>query len=350
MKEEEKYMFRCLELAEKGRGSVSPNPMVGAVLVHEGRIIGEGYHHKFGEAHAEIKAFQAVEEADRKLLAESTLYVSLEPCAHYGKTPPCVDRIIAEGISKVIIGIRDPFPLVNGKGIEKLLEAGVKVTCGILNDECYEINKRFFTSHLHQRPYIILKWAQSIEGNIAQADYKPVAISQPITNRLVHKWRSEEDAILVGSRTAMSDDPQLNTRLWPGKNPLRCVLDPSLRLPLSLKLFDGSQKTVVFNTRQQSEDRMVSYEFLSPESSLLPQLLESLQKMGIQSVIVEGGAGTIDSFIREDLWDEIRLITSSSVSIAGGLKAPTIPSAILKEEIQLGPDTIRFFQRNKQLK
>ncbi|HJW16280.1 MAG TPA: bifunctional diaminohydroxyphosphoribosylaminopyrimidine deaminase/5-amino-6-(5-phosphoribosylamino)uracil reductase RibD, partial [Flavisolibacter sp.] len=249
----EKYMARCLQLAQLGAGNVAPNPMVGAVLVYNDAIIGEGYHEKYGAAHAEVNCINSVIDGERHLISQSTLYVSLEPCAHFGKTPPCADLIVKLKIPKVVIGCRDPFVQVDGKGIEKLLAAGVEVTTGILEKECKELNKLFFTFHTLHRPYIILKWAQTSDGKIAYPTLRkksssPVSrlfITNAYTNRLVHKWRSEQMAILVGTNTAMHDDPSLNTRLWPGNSPVRLVIDKELALPPGLKLFDGSIPTIV---------------------------------------------------------------------------------------------------------
>src|SRR5258706_6298419 len=241
-------MRRCLELATLGAGNVAPNPMVGAVLVYHGRIIGEGYHQKYGEAHAEPNSIASVKEEDRKLISQSTMYVSLEPCVHFGKTPPCADLIIKHKIPKVVIGCRDPFKEVNGRGIEKLKAAGVETEPGVLEKECKELNKRFFTFHTKHRPYIILKWAQTANGKMSGQGRDRLYISNEFTNRLVHKWRSEEAAILVGTNTALLDDPQLTTRLWTGNNLVRMVIDMDLKLPSSLRLFDDEASTIIFNT------------------------------------------------------------------------------------------------------
>ena len=267
-------MWRCLELARLGGGYTAPNPMVGAVLVYEDRVIGEGYHQVYGQAHAEVNCVNSVAAEDVPLISRSTLYVSLEPCAHFGKTPPCADLIIRMRIPRVVVGCRDPFPQVNGKGIEKLLAAGVEVRVGVLEEECMELNRRFFTFNTLHRPYIVLKWAQSANGRIAGAKLawrrhgcgswragggvggwealgegvgERVLISNEYTNRLVHKWRSEEAAILVGTRTALADDPSLTVRLWSGPDPVRLVIDKELVLPASLQLFDGKVRTIVFN-------------------------------------------------------------------------------------------------------
>jgi diaminohydroxyphosphoribosylaminopyrimidine deaminase/5-amino-6-(5-phosphoribosylamino)uracil reductase len=250
----EKYMRRCIELAQNGAGYVAPNPMVGAVLVHEDRIIGEGFHQHYGGPHAEVNCINSVSEEDRNLITRSTLYVSLEPCAHQGKTPPCADLIIVNKISEVVIGCRDPFKEVNGKGIEKLKGAGVNVIYGVLESECQQLNKRFFTFYTQHRPYIILKWAETADRKIAANGTERLFISNEQTNRLVHKWRSEEASILVGTNTALLDDPELNTRYWNGPSPIRLIVDMGLSLPSSLKIFNGKQRTIIFNTVKHLDD------------------------------------------------------------------------------------------------
>jgi diaminohydroxyphosphoribosylaminopyrimidine deaminase / 5-amino-6-(5-phosphoribosylamino)uracil reductase len=325
-------MRRCLELALLGAGHVAPNPMVGSVLVYsdpetgEERIIGEGYHERYGEKHAEANCIASVKEEDRALITRSTIYVSLEPCAHYGKQPPCADLIIDRQIPRVVAGCRDPFPEVNGKGIEKLRAAGVEVVVGVLEEECVEMNRRFFTFHTKHRPYIVLKWAQSGDGKIA-ADAGRTYISNDYSNRLVHKWRAEEAAILVGTRTALLDDPALTVRLWNGSDPIRLVIDKELRLPLSLRLFDGKVRTIVFNFVRHEEGGIVEYYQLSPDSSLVHQVSMALTRLKIQSVLVEGGARLLQAFIDEGYWDEARVITNNDLTIPGGLPAPELKDA-----------------------
>jgi diaminohydroxyphosphoribosylaminopyrimidine deaminase/5-amino-6-(5-phosphoribosylamino)uracil reductase len=328
-------------------------------LVYAGRIIGEGYHKKFGGAHAEVNCINSVAEPDKELIARSTMYVSLEPCAHFGKTPPCADLIIENKIPDVVIGCRDSFAAVNGKGIERLKAAGVNVTVGILQNECLELNKRFFTFHEKQRPYIILKWAQSSDGKIAplpdsyrdpeggtleHADSKRLMISNEFTNRLVHKWRSEEAAILVGTNTALLDNPALTTRLWPGKNRVRLVIDLELKLPTHLKLFDGSTKTVVFNYNKQAETENLIYHQLNKEENILTQIVSALYAMQIQSLMVEGGAKLLQSFIDEGLWDEARVICNEQLTIGNGLNAPVLRSNKFYEQQSIQNDTISFFR------
>ncbi len=322
------YMHRCLQLAAAANGFTAPNPIVGAVLVHNGRIIGEGYHEAYGQAHAEVNCIASVKADDRPFIRESVLYVSLEPCAHHGKTPPCADLIIAHQVPEVFVGIRDPFKEVNGRGMEKLKAAGVKVTAGILQDRCRELNKRFFTFHTMQRPYILLKWAQSLNGKIANEDRSRVMISNALSNRLVHKWRSQEQSIMIGANTALYDDPSLTTRLWEGKNPVRIIIDPGLRLPPSLNVLDSNVPTIVFNTEREEEIANLRYYRLEKNESFIHQVMQALHRLSIQSVLVEGGAGLLRSLIEENLWDEARVITNTGLMIPGGLAAPELLNAI----------------------
>ena len=337
-------MQRCLQLAAMGAGYVAPNPMVGAVLVYTDRIIGEGYHQKYGEAHAEVNCLNSVAEVDKELITGSTIFVSLEPCAHFGKTPPCTDLIIKNKIQEVVIGCRDSFAKVAGKGIEKLKNEGIQVTVGVLENDCIELNKRFFTFHEKQRPFIILKWAQSSDGKIAGDGSSRLLISNEYTNRLAHKWRSEEAAILVGTNTALLDDPALTTRLWPGNNPVRVVIDKELKLPLHLKLFDGRVKTIVFNCIKQLDDGMLTYYKLKKEENMLLQIVSALYKMQIQSVMVEGGVKLVQSFIDEGLWDEARVICNEELIIGKGLNAPVLKNHLPVEEQKIKTDIISFFK------
>ena len=368
-------MHRCLELARLGAGRVAPNPMVGSLLVYtdpetgEERIIGEGYHERYGEKHAEANCIASVREEDRALIARSTIYVSLEPCAHYGKQPPCADLIIGKQIPKVITGCRDPFPQVNGKGIEKLQAAGVEVVVGVLEAECVELNRRFFTFNTQHRPYVVLKWAQSADGKIAagvggaggaggSGDAGRTLISNEYSNRLVHKWRSEEAAILVGTRTALLDDPALTVRLWNGPDPIRLVVDKELRLPSSLQLFDGRVRTIVFNLVRHGEGEvrhgerevrheeggMIEYYQLSPDSSIVHQISMALMQLKIQSVLVEGGARMLQAWIDEGYWDEARVITNNEFIIPGGLRAPELADVRLVGMETLAGDTVRYYR------
>ncbi|MBX3256128.1 MAG: bifunctional diaminohydroxyphosphoribosylaminopyrimidine deaminase/5-amino-6-(5-phosphoribosylamino)uracil reductase RibD [Chitinophagaceae bacterium] len=346
-------MRRCMELAKAGMGEVAPNPMVGAVLVHEGRIIGEGYHRQYGKAHAEVNCIESVKEEDVALIPESTLYVSLEPCAHFGKTPPCTDLIIRHRIPHVVIGCTDPFSQVNGKGIEKLQQANIQVTAGVLEKECRDLNRRFFTFHEQHRPYIILKWAQSSNGKIAGISNKRIWISNAYTNRLVHRWRSEETAILVGTRTAMADDPALTTRLWPGKNPVRLVIDLHLKLPGFLHLFDNAAPTIVFNLHQHTIEDFAGKSFIENKEtvyyqvtggvSMVQQVLHALYGLNVQSVLVEGGARLLQHFIDEGMWDEARVITNNSLLIPEGLGAPVLPAGDAARVETLFADSIRYY-------
>lgn len=344
--EAEFYMRRCLELAKHGAGYVAPNPMVGALLVHEDRIIGEGWHREYGKAHAEVNCLASVKEEDRYLVSQSAMYVSLEPCAHTGKTPPCADLLIRNKIPQVVIGCRDPFPEVNGKGIEKLQAAGIKVTVGVLEEACKQLNKRFFTFHEQQRPYVILKWAETADGFIApgaQTANKRLRISNEYTDKMVHQWRSEEAAILVGTNTALLDDPQLTNRWWPGPTPQRLVLDMNLRLPEKLHLFDKTVPTIVFNGLKQAEENNLVYFKLDKDGDLVQQLVKALYELRIQSVLVEGGARLLQSFIRTGIWDEIRVITNNELNIGQGIAAPANFSGNLITMEKIVSDTITVY-------
>ncbi len=337
-------MHRCIELARQGSGSVAPNPMVGAVLLHNNNIIGEGYHEQYGQAHAEVNCINSVAKENEYQIAESVLYVSLEPCAHYGKTPPCADLIIEKKIPKVVIGCRDPFKEVDGKGIEKLKMAGIEVIYGILENDCKEINKRFFTFHLAHRPYIILKWAQTANG-IMGGIGKRLFISNEYSNCEVHKWRSEEAAIMVGTNTALYDDPLLNNRLGKGGQPVRIVLDMNLRLPATLHLFDGSLKTIVFNTlKNETQNNLLFYQ-VNKSDSLLKQICNALYKLNIQSVLVEGGRQLLQSFIDASLFDEIRIITNNTMEAVSGISAPVIPALTRSASQELATDCIDYFRQ-----
>lgn len=340
-------MFRCIELAKLGAGHVAPNPMVGAVLVHEGQIIGEGYHEQYGQAHAEVNCINSVHPADRHLIPNSTLYVSLEPCSHFGKTPPCCDLIMQEQVKKLIIGCKDPFEqVVKGKGIEKLQAAGVEVVEHVLEDACLQLNKRFFTFHKKKRPYIILKWAQTADKKIGSSNTERLLITNELTNRLVHKWRSEEAAILVGTNTVMLDNPSLDNRLWNGKSPVRFVIDKDLKLPSSLKMFNDERLTFVFNTRRDDHNKTVFFvqldEYRQADKFDLQEIIEHCYHTHVQSIIVEGGSRLLQSFINENLWNEARIITNESMNIADGLQAPVLTGKLFKEE-KIFSDTIQYY-------
>lgn len=335
---DEQYMQRCLNLAILGLGNVAPNPMVGCVIVHNGIIIGEGYHQKYGEAHAEVNAIASV--STKELLRESTLYVNLEPCSHYGKTPPCSDLIVRSQIPRVFIGSNDPNPLVAGKGIAKLRNAGVEVTSGILKQSTDFLNRRFLTFFTKKRPYIILKWAQSADGFIAPTDNRQVWLSNELSKKLVHKWRSEEQAIMVGTNTARIDNPELTVRLWKGKNPLRVVIDKDLSLPTGNHLFNNAANTLVFNSRENSKENNIEKVKIDFSASLPKQVLDGLYQRNIGSVIIEGGATLLNSFIEANLWDEARMFKTTALLHSGKTVMPL--SGILHEQTQLESDNLEI--------
>ena len=333
MQNHEFFMQRCLTLGQKGIGLVSPNPMVGCVLVYEGEIIGEGFHQKYGESHAEVNAINSVN--DKSLLNKSTLYVNLEPCAHFGKTPPCSNLIIEHKIPKVVIGCVDSFSDVAGKGIEKMKNKGIEVKVGILEKESRELNKRFFTFHEKNRSYVILKWAESKDGFIApKHQTEPFWMTSSKSKILVHKWRSEEDAILIGRITAEKDNPSLTVREVSGVNPIRIVIDKDLKLSSDLNLFDSNAKTIIFNTIKNNKTN--SNIFIKTSfTNLVLNILEELHKQNIQSVIIEGGATTLQSFIEAKLWDEARIFTTNK-ELNDGVKSPNIEGEILFETVLKG--------------
>ena len=339
----ETYMHRCLDLAGNGSGYVTPNPMVGAVLVYDGKIIGEGYHQQYGQAHAEVNCINSVNKEYKNQMKESVLYVSLEPCAHFGKTPPCTDLIIANQVPEVVIGSLDPFKEVNGKGIEKLKAAGINVIYGILEKECRQLNKRFFTFHTQHRPYIILKWAETADRKIAGDGTNRVYISNEQTNRLVHKWRSEETSILIGTNTALFDDPELTTRNWPGPSPIRLVVDMDLKLPPSLKIFSDKQKTIVFNSIKHEENGNLNFYQVTRDAEPVHQIVNALYQMKILSVIVEGGAKLLQSFIDEGMWDEARVIKNEKLIINNGLAAPVLTFQNAKQGLKVLNDSVNFY-------
>jgi len=343
--DDEKYMSRCIQLAKLGAGNVAPNPMVGAVLVYENKIIGEGYHQKYGEAHAEVNSINNVHEKNKTLFEKSTIYVSLEPCAHHGKTPPCADLIIKNKIKKAVIGCQDIYKEVAGKGIEKLQNAGVEVVTGVLEKECKDLNKRFFTFHQKQRPYIILKWAQSANGKIGSNNEERILISNDYSNRLVHKWRSEEAAILIGTNTALKDNPSLTTRLWKGNNPLRVVIDKELKLPSGSRLFSKETNTVVFNFVKNAVEENLNFIKIEKEN-FLQEMLFSLYQLNLQSVLVEGGAKTLQSFINAGLWDEARVITNEKMVIENGIGSPEMKNFLLVTQEKHFNDVINYYENN----
>lgn len=320
----EHFMQRCFQLALNGLGNVAPNPLVGAVLVHEGIIIGEGFHARYGGPHAEVMAVRNCRRPE--LLPEATLYVNLEPCSHFGKTPPCTDLILEQRIPRVVVCNTDPFPQVAGRGIQKLRDAGTEVTTGVLEAEGEYLNRRFFTFHRKKRPFVILKWAQSADGFLDGTGNIPVKITGPLTDQRVHQWRTQEAAILVGYRTALKDNPRLTARLFPGNNPLRIVADPLLALPAHLHLFSDGEPTLILNTRKNADEGPVRYR--KPEPDTPKGILHLLYRENISSLIVEGGARTSEKFIAAGLWDEARIITGS-VSVGEGVAAPLLTHGTL---------------------
>lgn len=324
MTKDEKYITRCIQLAKNACCNAAPNPMVGAVIVHNDIIIGEGYHIRCGEPHAEVNAIRSVK--NKSLLKEATIYVSLEPCSHYGKTPPCADLIIETGIPRVIIGCMDPFSEVSGRGIAKLRQAGIDVTVGVLEEECKDLIRRFVTFNTQKRPYITLKWAESADRfiDLVRTEGNPVILSTPLTSMIVHKRRAEHAAILVGRKTALLDNPSLTTRNWYGKNPVRLVIDKDLTLPKSLRLFDGEVKTIVF-TQKETSDKIPQTEYIRLDftTDILPQIMEVLYQRKLQSLLVEGGSTLLQSFIKNGLWDEA-YIETSPIRLNEGVKAPDI--------------------------
>lgn len=335
------YMQRALELAALGQKHAPPNPMVGCVIVHNDRIIGEGWHERYGEHHAEVNAINNVE--DKSLLSEATAYVTLEPCSHFGKTPPCAALLIHHNLKKVVICNEDPFPLVNGRGIDKLKVAGIDVEVGLLHAQGRNLNKRFFTNIEKKRPYIILKWAETADGFIAGEGGGQLQISGKLAKQLVHKWRSEEAAIMVGTNTVLSDNPQLNVRLWVGRNPVRIVIDRSLRISSEFKVLDNLQRTIIFNDLEEKTDKFNEFIKVPEGKSYLPFILEYLQKQQISSVFVEGGTGLLQSFFSAGLFDEIRIFKSKK-ALGSGLAAPSLPPNVrwLSSET-INDDELRIF-------
>ena len=339
----QKFMQRCLDLATNGFGTTYPNPMVGSVIVYKNKIIGEGWHQKAGEAHAEVNAIASVK--DKSLLKKATIYVSLEPCSHFGKTPPCADLIIAHNIPNVVVGCLDPNKKVAGRGVKKLLEAGRKVTVGVLEKECRDLNKRFFTFHQKKRPYIILKWAQTRDGFIAprqQETGKPFWITNPLSKQRVHQWRTQEHAILVGTNTVLKDNPKLNARLWQGNNPTRVIIDKDLKTPRSHHVLDGSVPTLVLTEQNvENTDENTAYIQVSFDKNLPVEICNVLYDCSIQSVIVEGGRETLQGFIDANLWDEARVFIGNK-ELQNGIPAPTLDGQHIADEM-LDDDILKLY-------
>lgn len=338
MTTDELLMTRVLELALLGMGTVSPNPLVGCVIEKNGVVIGEGWHQKYGGPHAEINAFANVR--DQSLITGSTVYVNLEPCSHFGKTPPCVDALIEKKVSKVVIANTDSNPLVAGMGIKKLNEAGIEVITGVLESEGRNLNKRFFTHHEKNRPYIILKWAQTSDGFIARSNYESKWISNVYSRQLVHKWRSEEDAVLVGAGTAAHDNPTLTVRDWSGRNPVRLVIDRFLRLSENLNLFDRTVPTICFNLLKHEEYSNLKLVRLD-ENNFTDQLFKNLLQHKIQSVLIEGGSQTLSLFIRQGIWDEARIFISPR-AFQTGISAPCIGGKLINSEM-ISTDLLQIY-------
>ncbi len=340
-------MNRCLYLAKKGLGTTFPNPMVGCVIVHKDKVIGEGWHRRSGESHAEVKAINSVVNKD--LLLSSTLYVSLEPCSHHGKTPPCSDLIIEHKIPEVVIASADDFEEVNGKGIAKLKKAGINVHLGIMQREARELNKRFFTFHQRKRPYVILKWAQTADGFIAtmnQRTGEALKISDMFSHQIAHKWRAEEQAILVGKNTALKDKPSLTTRKWKGSSPIKLIIDPNLDIPENDKLFKDNGTSLVFADKRSSKVRdTANVYYIDLERNIIPQIMEVCHNKNIQSILVEGGAETHQSFIDDGTWDEARTFTSDKL-LHEGIRSAEKKGKMLYSK-QLHQDRLEIFQNDQ---
>ncbi|MDR3652021.1 MAG: bifunctional diaminohydroxyphosphoribosylaminopyrimidine deaminase/5-amino-6-(5-phosphoribosylamino)uracil reductase RibD [Paludibacter sp.] len=340
---EEKYMSRCLQLARFGDGYVAPNPMVGAVLVCDDKIIGEGYHRHYGEAHAEPNAIHSVK--DKELLKQATLYVSLEPCSHYGKTPPCANLIVSSGIPRVVIGTLDPNPKVSGRGVDILRKAGIEVVVGVLEDECRELNKRFFIYQTQKRPYVLLKWAQTQDGFIdrirTDCTEPPLQISNEITKQLTHKMRSENQSILVGANTVLLDNPSLTVRNWTGKSPIRIAIDSNGRIPENFNLMDGSIPTLIFTQKVRTNKTHVEFIHIDFDSNRLKTILQEIYERNIHSVLVEGGATILNSFIEEGLWDEANVEVSPQ-RINEGVAAPVLQLQPVTRQLFAGHEWLFF--------
>lgn len=338
--QDEFYIKRCIELAGKALGKTYPNPLVGSVIVHDGKIIGEGYHHKSGENHAEINAINSVK--DKSLIPESTIYVSLEPCAHYGKTPPCALKIKELGFRRVVIGAMDSHDKVNGKGKKIIQDAGIEVVSGILEKECLDLNKRFFTYHEKKRPYIILKWAQSGD-RFLDKDFKPYSISNSLVNQFAHQLRADEHAILVGMQTALNDNPGLTVRNVKGENPVRVLIDLELKVPETFNIYNQETKTLIINTIKEEEQGNIKLIKISKEN-FLSELMNVLYNEQIQSVIIEGGRFTLQQFINKGLWDEAIIIKNENLKLNNGTKAPLIKNFTPFRNEEFRDNIIEFYK------
>ena len=339
---DEFYMNRCLKLAANGLGNTYPNPFVGSVIVHNQNIIGEGFTSFYGGPHAEVNSIHSVEK--KELLPSSTLYVTLEPCAHFGKTPPCSDLIIEHKIPRVVVGCLDPFALVNGEGINRMRTHGIEVSVGILEKECLELNRRFFTFHQKKRPYVILKWAQTANGYFAPKNHTQQWISNRFSKQLVHWWRTQEQAIMVGKNTAIVDNPQLNSRLVQGRNPIRVLIDYDLSTPTTHYLFDQTLPTIIFNKVKGGKNELIEYIHLQSKENNLEEILRILYQKNIQSIIIEGGSRTLQTFIEQNLWDEARVFSSSTVW-EDGIFAPHLHKKPSKTQI-IYNDFLRIYRND----
>jgi diaminohydroxyphosphoribosylaminopyrimidine deaminase/5-amino-6-(5-phosphoribosylamino)uracil reductase len=335
-------MQRALELAALGSGLVSPNPMVGCVIVYKDQIIGEGWHKKYGGPHAEVNAIETVK--NKNVLRDSTAYVTLEPCSHFGKTPPCADLLIRHQIKKVVICNSDPFPEVNGKGIQKLKDAGIEVITRVLEKKGRHLNRRFFTSVEKKRPYVILKWAETADGFVAKSDGKPLNISGNLSQMHSHKWRTEEDAILVGSKTVLNDNPSLTARKWTGKNPIRIIIEGQVSLPANSHIFDDSVKTLVFTQKDRPDKENLSFIKIEEGTNLIDFILTELHKVNIRSLIVEGGPRLHQLFFENGSYDELRLLKSKALILKEGIESAVLPKhLILKKQYDLQEDILNIF-------
>lgn len=345
MQHHQVYMQRCLELAKKGQQGAAPNPMVGAVIVYNNQIIGEGYHQKYGKGHAEVNAIASVLPKHQPFLAKSTIYVSLEPCSFYGKTPPCADLLIKHKIPTIVIGCLDPFPLVAGRGIKKLKAAGCKVIVGVLERECQYLIRRFVTFHEKKRPYIILKWGETKDGFLALIQPTQKWITNQLSKRVVHKWRAEEQAILVGRKTAQIDNPKLTNRQWYGRHPLRLVFDQHLQLPTNLHIFQDELPTIIFTAKKRKDSQQVKYIQLDFSKNVLPALLTYLYEQKIQSLLVEGGKQVLQAFITQNLWDEARILVGQD-NWELGINSPNLPIDKLQSIDKLGTNQLKVFKNS----
>lgn len=347
--DDEKYMRRCLQLALNGKGSVAPNPMVGAVVVHKGIIIGEGFHREYGKSHAEVNAINSVK--DKSLLKESTIYVSLEPCSHHGKTPPCSQLILDRKIPRVVVATLDPYFQVSGRGVDMLKNAGVEVEIGMLEKEAQALNKEFFLSQIKHRPYIYLKWAQTKDGFIDKIRVEgepitPTPISNRLTRILLHKVRSEVSGIMVATNTAVNDNPSLTTRFWFGRNPVRVVLDRTRRIPANYNLYDNSVKTLFFTQKVEGDEvnnvkNNIDFILSNFDSEMIPALLKELNKRKIDSLLVEGGASLLQSFIDCGIWDEA-YIEIADRAFVQGIEAPRIDGTVVSRKSVCGSESIQL--------